>query len=263
MIRVPALLVAPVLILSGPAVAQALPTPDDPIAYAMSAGPPSIAADATIMDTEGNILRAGTNDWTCIPMPGEPMCMDQQWMAWVDAYMNRHDEVNATAVGLAYMLRGDEGASNIDPYAEGPTPDNDWVVTGPHLMMIVGSLCKVLDYGKSVPRWQLGARGKRDVRHDACGELAIIWPGPAMGDSTSRRRVGSRATQWSTSAEQAPAAAMPDGSTTGTHRDQTQTDSLTSWRPCDYGNPDPVRHRALRRFGVRYRSLLSIIEDFA
>lgn len=137
MIRVSALLVALVLVLSGPAVAQALPTPDDPIAYATSAGPPSIAADATIMDTEGNILRAGTNDWTCIPMPGEPMCMDQQWMAWVDAYMNRHDEVNVTAVGLAYMLRGDEGASNIDPYAEGPTPDNDWVVTGPHLMMIV------------------------------------------------------------------------------------------------------------------------------
>jgi len=38
------------------------------------------------------------------------------------------------------MLAGDSpggGASNIDPYAEGPTPDNDWVVEGPHVMIIV------------------------------------------------------------------------------------------------------------------------------
>jgi hypothetical protein len=35
------------------------------------------------------------------------------------------------------MLAGDEGASNIDPFAEGPTDDNEWVVEGPHLMIIV------------------------------------------------------------------------------------------------------------------------------
>jgi len=126
-----------VALLPGIAVAQDLPTPDDPIAYAMSAGPASIAADATIMAPDGSILREGTNEWTCIPMPGEPMCMDQQWLAWLDAYVNQRDVVDVTSVGLSYMLRGDQGASNIDPYAEGPTADNEWVVTGPHLMVIV------------------------------------------------------------------------------------------------------------------------------
>ena len=38
---------------------------------------------------------------------------------------------------VAYMLQGDAGASNIDPYATGPTSDNDWVMTGPHVMVIV------------------------------------------------------------------------------------------------------------------------------
>ncbi len=135
--RLVTLAVAIVLLAPGTMAAQTLPTPDDPIAYAMSAGPPSIAADATIMDAEGNILREGTNEWTCIAMPGEPMCLDRQWMSWVDAYMNQKDDTGVTALGLAYMLRGDQGASNIDPYAEGPTADNEWVITGPHLMIIV------------------------------------------------------------------------------------------------------------------------------
>jgi hypothetical protein len=34
------------------------------------------------------------------------------------------------------MLAGDEGASNTDPYAEGPTADNEWIVEGAHLMML-------------------------------------------------------------------------------------------------------------------------------
>jgi hypothetical protein len=125
--------------LLGPAaaVAQVLPTPADPIAYAESAGIPEIASDATILDAEGNVLREGSNGWTCMAMPGEPMCVDRQWMSWLDAYINQRDNVEVTAVGLAYMLRGDEGASNIDPFAEGPTPDNEWVTTGPHLMIIV------------------------------------------------------------------------------------------------------------------------------
>jgi hypothetical protein len=119
------------------AVAQVAHTMDDPVAYALSAAPPAIAENATVMDMEGNILREGTNDWTCIPMPGNAMCLDRQWMSWLDAYVNRRDEVNITGIGIAYMLRGDTGASNIDPFAEQPTPDNEWVQTGPHLMIIV------------------------------------------------------------------------------------------------------------------------------
>jgi hypothetical protein len=40
-------------------------------------------------------------------------------------------------MGIAYMLRGDKGASNPDPYATGPTADNQWVVSPPHVMVLV------------------------------------------------------------------------------------------------------------------------------
>lgn len=124
-------------LVAAPLAAQQLPTPDDPIAYAESAGIPSIAAEATILDGEGNVLREGTNGWTCMAVPGAPMCLDAQWMSWLDGYVNQHDDVQITEVGLAYMLRGDEGASNILPYAQEPADDNEWVVTGPHIMLIV------------------------------------------------------------------------------------------------------------------------------
>jgi hypothetical protein len=102
-----------------------------------SAWPSAIAAEATVMDLEGSLLRHGTNAWTCIPVPEAPVCLDERWMIWFGAYLGQHDEANVTAVGLACMLQGDGGASNIDPNAEEPTPDNEWVVTGPHLMIIV------------------------------------------------------------------------------------------------------------------------------
>jgi hypothetical protein len=44
----------------------------------------------------------------------------------------------ANTVGVMYMLEGGTDASNTDPYAAGPTEGNDWIKTGPHLM-IVGS----------------------------------------------------------------------------------------------------------------------------
>jgi hypothetical protein len=45
--------------------------------------------------------------------------------------MSRKDPV-ITTTGIAYMLRGDKGASNTDPFATDPTPDNNWVVSPPH-----------------------------------------------------------------------------------------------------------------------------------
>jgi len=35
------------------------------------------------------------------------------------------------------MVRGNDRASDIDPYAAAPIPDNEWVVTGPHLRLMV------------------------------------------------------------------------------------------------------------------------------
>jgi hypothetical protein len=107
---------------------------------ALGAGPESIAAGAAVVDWEGNTLKEGTNGWTCKPSPPgseeAPVCLDETWMAWAQAWGAKTD-VTVDKVGIAYMLKGGDGGSNIDPYAEGPTEDNDWVEAGPHLMVIV------------------------------------------------------------------------------------------------------------------------------
>lgn len=56
-------------------------------------------------------------------------------MEWAKAWMSKQP-FQAKALGISYMLAGDEGASNIDPYAEGETADNQWIKEGPHLMII-------------------------------------------------------------------------------------------------------------------------------
>jgi hypothetical protein len=109
---------------------------------ALAAAPPSIAATATVADWEGNVLREGTGGYTCLPTPpgfddrNAPMCMDGPWMAWADAWSNQTD-LSVDGIGISYMLVGDGGASNIDPFATEPTDDNEWVVEGPHLMIVV------------------------------------------------------------------------------------------------------------------------------
>ena len=118
----------------------------DAVESAESAAPSSIAHAASIMtmDASGNatILRKGTNGWTCIPdspaTPGpDPMCVDTNALKWADAWIH-HKPPPQGAVGVMYMLEGGTDASNTDPYATKPTADNDWVKTGPHVM-VVGS----------------------------------------------------------------------------------------------------------------------------
>ena len=118
------------------------------IASAESAAPRSISAHATVMEMGATMdapmkeLRKGTNDWVCIPTmtnaakgQADPMCMDKSWQDWAQAYMG-HRSPNVSGSGVAYMLKGDLGASNTDPYAEKPTPDNHWVVSPAHIMML-------------------------------------------------------------------------------------------------------------------------------
>ena len=109
---------------------------------ALSAAPPQIAEDAKVKNMSGEVLREGEGVYTCFPGieggPG-PMCLDSEWMRWADAWMNKK-EFQPQSLGLAYMLAGDMpggGASNLDPFATDPTSDNQWVVEGPHLMVIV------------------------------------------------------------------------------------------------------------------------------
>jgi hypothetical protein len=118
----------------------------DPTASAQSAAPASISSNATIVQAsaDGSMkeLRKGSNGWTCMPdsptTPGpDPMCFDANAGKWADAWMH-HKPPPANVVGVIYMLEGGTDASNTDPYATKPTADNDWVKTGPHVM-IVGS----------------------------------------------------------------------------------------------------------------------------
>ena len=118
----------------------------DPVASAESAAPAAIAHNASVVtvDAKGTMttVRKGTNGWTCIPdapdTPGpDPMCFDQNAAQWVQAW-TAHKPPPANVVGLMYMLEGGTDASNTDPYATKPTAENNWVKTGPHIM-VVGS----------------------------------------------------------------------------------------------------------------------------
>lgn len=107
------------------------------IEAALKAGPPDVAKHATVKDPNGTVLRKGSNGWTCYPEPHDAMCLDATWEAWMAAYMKKAP-FKADRVGLAYMLAGDiRGASNVDPFAAGPTADNQWVVEGPHVMILL------------------------------------------------------------------------------------------------------------------------------
>lgn len=119
-------------------------TPDQAalIQSALSAAPPTLRDTVKVVDLEGKVLREGTGEFTCLPAPpgfAGPMCLDGPWMAWLDALMNKRPP-NLTGIGLAYMLAGDSpdgGASNINPADTQPTAENDWMVEGPHIMIIV------------------------------------------------------------------------------------------------------------------------------
>jgi|TARA_R110002012_G_scaffold91404_1_gene222578 hypothetical protein len=124
---------------SGSAIAQS--SPDAMIADALRAAPPSILRTATVSDLAGNILREGPSDYTCFPAPdgiAGPMCMDSEWRRWMAAWMGG-TPFTAERLAIAYVLAGDSpdgGASNIDPAATLPTADNEWIVEGPHMMLI-------------------------------------------------------------------------------------------------------------------------------
>jgi hypothetical protein len=110
--------------------AEVAPAPDtartleEKIANAMSAGPPAIAQEATILDYPeewpGNWpdepapelieIRGGTNGWTCIvdipDTPGnDPMCLNETYLGVLLAQRSLVDSPS-TGVGFGYMLQG-------------------------------------------------------------------------------------------------------------------------------------------------------------
>ena len=128
---------------------------------ALSAAPSSLAEGAAVMDWGMNVLKKGDNGWTCMPSTPDvkargginPMCLDEAWMEWADAYGNKKEYAGGK-FGMSYMLAGDGGASNIDPYPEGPTDDNQWVVEGPHVMVLIADPAQL--EGISTDPWNGG-----------------------------------------------------------------------------------------------------------
>lgn len=112
------------------------------IAHARNAAPPSISADATVM-VDGKVVVEGSNGWTCMPdtMPGDgaAMCNDAIWAEMMTA-VGTKAPFKASGVGISYMLLGEPpgaGVSNSTPYHEDPGSAEDYVETGPHMMIIV------------------------------------------------------------------------------------------------------------------------------
>jgi hypothetical protein len=124
-----------------PAVAQ-FPTPEVPksdpeyVTKAKTAAPEQIANKATIIrlqsDGSSKTLQSGSNGFTCFVMSdGSPACADANAMEWFKAVITKADPPSKT--GFMYMLAGDTGTSNHDPYA---TDKSHWVQTGPHVMLV-------------------------------------------------------------------------------------------------------------------------------
>jgi len=117
------------------------------MAQALSAAPGAVAKGAAVVRVEKDgsmrTLRARSNGFTCMIMGTDKMCNDRNSMKFFHALMKHLPPPNK--VGISYMLAGDEGASNTDPYAADKTADDRWIVTGPHIM-VVGPAAKALGY---------------------------------------------------------------------------------------------------------------------
>jgi len=138
-----------VMMMGGAAAAQQGQTSDaEYVKRAVSAAPKTIGEGAAVvrMQADGSMrtLRAGKNGFTCMVMQSSyPMCNDANSMEFFHALATHTPPPDKT--GISYMLAGDDGASNTDPFATGKTADNHWVVTGPHIMLL-GPASKTLGY---------------------------------------------------------------------------------------------------------------------
>ena len=67
------------------------------------------------------------------------MCNDAEWMEMMGAVATQSD-YTADRIGISYMLQGEpmgSGVSNSTPYHHDHANAEDYVETGPHMMIIV------------------------------------------------------------------------------------------------------------------------------
>ena len=114
------------------------------------AAPDFIGDFATVIGSDGKVLKEGKNGWTCLaftanmmgdsmdPRMATPACMDSNAMAWANAYMNQ-EVPKLKNDGWAWMIHGDTGADNFRAFSEGDkagTDPEDWIESGAHLMLM-------------------------------------------------------------------------------------------------------------------------------
>ena len=118
-----------------------------------TAAPSFIASGCKVMESDGTVLREGTNGWTAMPGnprgmsdpengwkdPHEamPMVMDAEGMKWAMAFMTgQKPELDRD--GWMYMLHGDMGEDNTKQlvFNKEDAADGQWIVSGPHLMLM-------------------------------------------------------------------------------------------------------------------------------
>jgi hypothetical protein len=142
-------------LLIGTGAALAFPTEEVPtsepayLAKVKTAAPAEIVAKASIvMMQDGNprSLQTGTNGYTCLIGPdGTPLCADENGMAWWKAVGSKSEPPNK--IGFIYMLAGDTGTSNHDPYQR--ASHQHWVQTGPHVMIVGPMVREMPGYPRS------------------------------------------------------------------------------------------------------------------
>lgn len=115
-----------------------------------SAAPAQIVRDAAIARMDNGrmqTVKQGSNGFTCMMLGPTPMCADANAMAW--AHARATHAAPPDKVGFIYMLAGDAGASNTDPFATKQEPGNHWVKTGPHVMIVGPASTQMVSYPSS------------------------------------------------------------------------------------------------------------------
>ena len=116
-----------------------------------TAAPAFLGAFATVLGSDGSVLRQGTNGWTCQsanPRPLPPTgwrsaheamaaCHDGEGMKWMMGYMAGKAPVMERDTFM-WMLHGDMGEDNTKAGVlnEEDSAPGQWIESGPHLMLM-------------------------------------------------------------------------------------------------------------------------------
>lgn len=149
------ILLSTLALLIGTGPVLAFPTEEVPtaepayLAKVKTAAPEQIVAKASIVmmqDGKPKSLQTGTNGFTClINAEGTPLCADENGMEWSKAVRSKSDPPNK--IGFIYMLAGDNGTSNHDPYQR--ASHQHWVQTGPHVMIVGPTVREMVGYPRT------------------------------------------------------------------------------------------------------------------